>query len=44
MPAGTRVSDCVKKLTPKYGKVRAIKICQKSTGQSYQTGKPPKKK
>lgn len=44
MPEGTRVADCVAKLTPKYGKVSAIRICQTATGQSYATGKPPEHK
>lgn len=40
MPKGTRVSNCVEKLKKegmKGGKPYAI--CQKSTGQSYATGK-----
>lgn len=44
MPEGTKVAQCVAELTPKYGKVSAIRICQKATGQSYMTGKPPKDK
>lgn len=40
MPKGTKVHSCVNKLTNQ-GKPKgsAIPICQKSTGQSYQTGK-----
>jgi hypothetical protein len=43
MPAGTRVARCVNKLKKKKGKVAAIRICQKSTGQSYKTGRRKKK-
>ena len=43
MPKGSKVAKCVQKLKAK-GKVRAIKICQKSTGQSYKTGKKSKSK
>lgn len=43
MPEGTKVAKCVKDVQKKgKGKVSAIKICQTSTGQSYQTGKPSK--
>lgn len=44
MPKNSKVGRCVRKLTPKKGKVSAIRICQKSTGQSYETGKKVKKK
>ena len=43
MPEGTKVASCVDKLTPKYGKGRAIAICQSTTKQAYMTGKPIKK-
>jgi len=44
MPEGTKVARCVSKVQKGgKGKVSAIKICQTSTGQSYRTGKPPKK-
>lgn len=44
MPAGTSVHRCVKRLVAKgKSKASAIKICQKSTGKSYATGKKPKK-
>ena len=44
MPQGTKVSKCVKKVSRKYNKGAAIAICQKSTQQSYRTGKMLKKK
>ena len=44
MPQGTRVARCVKKVARKYNKGSAIAICQKSTQQSYRTGKKLKKK
>lgn len=44
MPKGTKVHACVEDLKRQgYSEESAIRICQKSTGQSYQTGKPPKK-
>lgn len=43
MPKGTPVERCYEKLKPK-GKGLAAAICQKSTGKSLKTGKPPKKK
>jgi hypothetical protein len=44
MPEGTKVARCVNNLTQKgVQKPNAIRICQKSTGQAYATGKPPKK-
>lgn len=45
MPKGTKVHRCVQKVM-RSGKSKpsAIKICQKSTGQSYMTGKPVRKK
>lgn len=43
MPEGTKVAGCVNDLTQKgMPKPNAIRICQKSTGQSYMTGKPSK--
>lgn len=45
MPQGTPVARCVKELMRKgHSKESAIKICQKSTGLSYMTGRRPKKK
>lgn len=44
-PVGTRVHRCVQRLVAKgHSKPSAIRICQKSTGQAYATGKPPKHK
>jgi len=45
MPKGTKVYRCVQKVK-KSGKSKpsAIRICQKSTGQSYKTGRKSKKK
>jgi len=40
MPKGTRVYRCVQELKDKQGYGSAIAICQNSTKQSYQTGKP----
>ena len=42
MPKDTRVYRCVQKIKDTYGYGSAIAICQKSTKQSYQTGKPLK--
>ncbi len=39
MPKNTRVYRCVQKIKDTYGYGSAIAICQKSTKQSYQTGK-----
>jgi len=44
MPTGTKVDRCYQKLKASKGKASAAAICQKSTGQSLKTGKPPKKK
>ena len=44
MPKGTKVERCYSKLKGKKGKGIAAAICQKSTGLSLKTGKPPKKK
>lgn len=39
MPKGTKVHRCVIDLMAKgHSKASAIRICQKSTGQSYATG------
>ena len=43
MPKGTRVHRCVEKVKAKGG-VNPYAVCQESTGQSYKTGKPLKKK
>lgn len=43
MPEGTKVHRCVQDLKKK-GVKNPYGICQKSTGQSYATGKPLKKK
>ena len=44
MPKGTRVHRCVEKVKSKGSAVNPYAACQKSTGQSYATGKPLKKK
>lgn len=45
MPKNSKVGRCVTKLTKKgKSKGSAIAICQKSTKQSYKTGKKTKKK
>ena len=45
MPEGTKVHRCVQKVM-KTGKAKpnAIRICQASTGQSYKTGRKPKRR
>lgn len=43
MPEGTKVHRCVEKLKGKPG-VNAYAVCQKSTGQSYATGKAIKRR
>ena len=43
MPAGTRVARCVRDVKRKGGNVNAYAVCQKSTKQSYRTGKALKK-
>ena len=43
MPQNTRAYRCVHKLKKKYGLSGAIGICQKSTKQSYMTGRRLKK-
>ena len=45
MPKNSKVYNCVQDLMAQgYAKPNAIRICQKSTGLSYATGKKPKKK
>jgi hypothetical protein len=45
MPEGSKVHSCYVKLRRKgYSKGKAARICQSSTGQALQTGKPPKNK
>jgi hypothetical protein len=45
MPKGTKVHRCVDLLVSKgVEKGRAIATCQKSTNQSFKTGKPLRKK
>ena len=44
MPEGTKVHNLYEKLLQKgYSKGSAARIAQAKTGQSLQTGKPPKK-
>ena len=40
MPKGTKVHRCVQHVKAKGGNVNPYAVCQKSTGQSYATGKP----
>jgi hypothetical protein len=43
MPKGTKVHKCVQKVKARgESGVNAYAVCQKSTGQSYATGKPLK--
>ena len=43
MPKNSKVGHCVQKVMSQgKSKVSAIKICQKSTGQSYKTGQKSK--
>ena len=43
MPEGTRVARCVRKCMAKgMPKPNCIRVCQKSTGLSYATGRKPK--
>jgi len=44
MPKNSKVGRCVTKVKKTKPIGSAIAICQKSTGLSYATGKPPKKK
>ena len=44
MPKGTRVAKCVEKVKKSGSKVNPYAVCQASTGQSYKTGKPLRKK
>jgi hypothetical protein len=39
MPKDSKVGRCVTRLEKTKGKAAAIRICQKSTGMSYKTGK-----
>jgi hypothetical protein len=44
MPKGTKVERCYAKVKQTQPKGVAAAICQKSTGLSLKTGKPPKSK
>ena len=44
MPKGTKVHKCVEKVKKSGKGVNAYAVCQASTGQSFATGKPLKKK
>jgi hypothetical protein len=44
MPKGTKVHRCVEHVKKKGGGVNPYAVCQKSTGQSYATGKSLKSK
>lgn len=45
MPTTGKIADCVRDVMKKgNSKEAAIKICQKSTGLAYATGKPPRPK
>lgn len=44
MPSNTKVGRCVRKVKRTRSTGSAIRICQASTGQSYKTGRKPKKK
>ena len=44
MPTGTRVHRCVNRLKKEHGLSAAIGICQKSTKQSYRTGRTLRKR
>jgi len=39
MPKNSKVGRCVEQVSKSKSKGSAIAICQKSTGQSYKTGK-----
>jgi hypothetical protein len=43
MPKGTRVHECVERVKRSPGRVNPYAVCQKSTGQSFKTGKPLKR-
>jgi hypothetical protein len=43
-PKRTRVAKCVRKLKGRKGVKNAYALCQKSTGQSYRTGRKLKRK
>lgn len=44
MPKGTKAHRCVEKVKRSGRGVNAYAVCQKSTGQSYKTGKRLRKK
>jgi hypothetical protein len=44
MPKGTKVHKCVDSVKKSGNSVNPYAVCQKSTGQSYKTGKPLKGK
>jgi hypothetical protein len=45
MPKGTKVARCVERVKKGGGhKMNAYAVCQASTGQSYATGKPLRKR
>lgn len=44
MPKGTKVARCVEQVKKKGGGVNPYAVCQKSTGESYATGKPLREK
>jgi hypothetical protein len=44
MPKGTKVDRCFQSNKRKMGVGKAAATCQKATGQSLKTGKPPKRK
>ncbi len=44
MPTGTRVHRCVNRVKKEHGLSSAIGICQKSTKQSYRTGRTLRKR
>lgn len=43
MPKGTRVARCVEHVKARGGGVNPYAVCQKSTGQSYATGRSLKR-
>jgi hypothetical protein len=43
MPKNTKVGKCVSKVKARGGNVNPYAICQKSTKQSYKTGRPLRK-
>ena len=42
MPKGSKVEKCFNKVKKTESAGKAAAICQKSTGQSLKTGKPPR--